>query len=562
MEVLMIKFKQQYFKENTMTVYKFANGATLIYQQNKQDSTTQATIGFSCGSKCDGDHPGLSHFLEHMLVSDTDKMTREEAQRQLDIMDTYQNAFTTKDCIALTFNCPSVNFVPSLKINSDFLFRKHFDNKLMHDEISPIIEEMHMRKDDEILSNVFNVLTGDINSNYIIGTKDNITSEYLLGTEESLRKITQQDFFDYMDKYFISENFICSIVSSLPFEEVKKLVERYFINHLVSKKENKVLPSDMTYTYTNKDIMVFSNTEYTNLKNAFDITFFFKNDVISDFDNKKYSTFENWLFNNQTGKFTRLFREKHGLTYTSYFNTINLNGLHIKCLNIQTSPDKVHTAIKTTVEMLDDIISNGVTNDDLAQFYMKMVSQRERRTNSLPTAEKLFFKQLYSSSQKESRSMFNELLNLNKDDLNNYFKHTYGMSNVGIILSGNFDKAQHLKTDKELQEITDGILNSPLVVPDEEIDRMIQEACDKYSNEIQILPTLNEILAGFKLGNKMIAEMEKKLIVNPELVAFDGTRKRRIKKRNITFSKKAQSYLNKLDKQFVDNQVQEEIEMQ
>lgn len=184
-------------------------------------------------------------------------MTREEAQKQLDITDTYQNAFTSKDCIALTFDCPSVHFSQAMKLNSEFMFRKHFDPKLMKDEIRPIVEEMNMSKDDEILSGVFDVITGNNNSGYIIGSKNNMTSEYILGTEESLQKITAQDFFDYMDKYFVSENFICSIVSSLPFEKVKEQVDRFFISHLTSKKENKVDSSKETYAYTSKDIMVF-----------------------------------------------------------------------------------------------------------------------------------------------------------------------------------------------------------------------------------------------------------------------------------------------------------------
>lgn len=181
------------------------------------------------------------------------------------------------------------------------------------------------------------------------------------------------------------------------------------------------------------------------MKNSFNITFFFKNELDDEFENKKFSIFESWLFNNQTGRFTKLFREKNGLTYTSYFSPINLSGLHIKCLNIQTSPDKVHTAIKTTIEMLDDLITNGITNDELAQFYMKMVAKRERHTAGQPTSDRLFFKELYGSNEKESRNMFNELMNLSKEELNYYFKHTYGMSNVGIILSGDFNKAQHLK---------------------------------------------------------------------------------------------------------------------
>lgn len=498
-----------------MKKHFYENGATLLYEENKKDATTSVTLGFKCGSQFDGKHPGLSHFLEHMLVSDTDKLTRDEVHVQNDIMDNFQNAFTTKDCIALTFNCPSVNFVNALKLNSDFVFRTHFDEKLMKDEIRPIVEEMNVSSDEDNMNDVISLITGNT-SGYVIGTKENITSAYILGTEASLNKITSQDFFDYMNKYFVAENFVIGVVSSLPFEQVEKAVEENFINKLVSKPENKVTLSPTEYEYIKEDLMVALPGALKNAQNSFTLTFFFSNAVADDFDDKKYSNFEDWLFNSETGKLTKIFREQEGLTYTSYFQTVNLNGLHLKCFNIITSPKKVHTTIKTMVNMLDDLITNGISDEELAQFYKRTCSRRDRKRMSEHHSNNMFMHFIREGNKNEKRNLFDELLHLTKEELNDYFKNTYGFSNVGIILNGDLDKAQNIASTKEIRKALKKFENAPWVVTDEAIQKMIDEKIQEFADQIKPLPTLNEVLAGFKLTNKIMASLEKSMII-PEI---------------------------------------------
>lgn len=524
-----------------MKIFKYDNGATLIYHHKKTADVTDATIGFCCGSKCDGKHPGISHFLEHMLVSDTDKMSRDEVHKLIDMTDTYQNAFTSKDAIALTFNCPSMHFGTLLSLNSNFIFRTHFDEKLMKAEIRPIMEELNMSKDDENLDLAIEMMTGSILSSYIIGTKDSITSEYILGSEESLQKITTKDFFDYMNKYFVSENLIISIVSSLPFEEVQSKVDKYLISKIKSNPENKVTTKPTRYNFIRKDKLIINQDDIVK-NNTFELTFFFRNNLSNDLENRKYSMLERWLFNNETGKLSKLFREKHGLTYTSYFTTQDLGNLHLKCLNIKTSPKKVHQAIKTTVNMLDDIITNGITDDDLAQFYMKIKSKQQRIPKlSDEKSRNLFFEYLYDELP-DNKNIYEEILKLTKEDVNKYLKYTYGMSNVGIILNGNTLKAQNILTDQELQEEQNKILNEPYVVPDEVVTAKFEEKIYEIITNVNPLPTMNEILAGFKLGNKIIAEFEKKMIIPYPYVLSNENKK--IKRSNVNYSDEAKKALD------------------
>lgn len=56
-------------------LYKFENGATLIYYKHNVNNTTQFVVGFIGGSRRDGKIKGTAHFLEHMLCKETPKFT-------------------------------------------------------------------------------------------------------------------------------------------------------------------------------------------------------------------------------------------------------------------------------------------------------------------------------------------------------------------------------------------------------------------------------------------------------------------------------------------------------
>ena len=84
-------------------VYKFNSGLILYYTNNKINNATSIEISFDCGSRCDGDIPGLSHFCEHMFFTGTDKMSKlEVSKRYFDFIKV--NAYTSTDDIVFTGN--------------------------------------------------------------------------------------------------------------------------------------------------------------------------------------------------------------------------------------------------------------------------------------------------------------------------------------------------------------------------------------------------------------------------------------------------------------------------
>ena len=83
--------------------YKFDSGLVLLYKCNNINKSTGINIAFDCGSRCDGELPGLSHFCEHMLLSGTDKLTKAETlKRYFDFVRV--NLYTSHTSLCFTGN--------------------------------------------------------------------------------------------------------------------------------------------------------------------------------------------------------------------------------------------------------------------------------------------------------------------------------------------------------------------------------------------------------------------------------------------------------------------------
>ena len=200
-------------------IVKYPNGATFIYYQQNLNKTTDVTIGFLGGASLDGKKLGLAHILEHSLFFGTENMSRDEMNEIKNLTDTRYNAYTTQDCIADEFNCPSSSFENMLKINSDMLINKKIDPQVLENEKKVVLQELFMTLDNEQ-----HTMFDDINvsSSYKKG-KD------ILGNVHTLSEITVDDIADYKTKYFTTNNMVVSVVSDLPYEQVKSLVEKHLI---------------------------------------------------------------------------------------------------------------------------------------------------------------------------------------------------------------------------------------------------------------------------------------------------------------------------------------------
>lgn len=402
----------------------YPNGATLIYYRQNINSTTDVTMGFISGARRDGKKKGLAHALEHSLFNGIDGMTKEEMYQIFKETGNKQNAYTTNDVITTTFNCPNASVEKIIKINGDMWAQDNYSLKEWKRERKVILQELYMALDRE---NTFSTKLTEAQQKHEI-----------LGSPLTLSKIEPKDFLEYKKKNFVTNNMVISVVSSLPYNQIKQYFEKYFISRFPTDARKKLKIPQYKIKLDNQE-----HIEDIQYSNSFLFQLVFKG--VDDVEkNDLFAKFENWYFNDYSGKLYENFVLKAPLVYTPSFESIRELHNNLKCFSILTSPKNVNKCIDVMCNILSDIITNGVTDKDVEMFKKAMLAERERKTNiKCYPSDKLFNDYIYGNKP-FVKDFFNKLMALSKDDINKYLKKVYGKSNFEIALQGDVFEAQNI----------------------------------------------------------------------------------------------------------------------
>lgn len=451
-------------------------GWAVLYYQHNVNATTKAVIGFKCGAKKDGKLKGVAHLLEHMLFNNNSTYDKEKVYNFFKYTDTKHNAYTSSDVIAVDFDCTNSNVEQVFNIMSRILLKKEFTQEELDRERQVVIHELHQRMAED--------------------------PQYkkLIGTEKTLSMITPQDLTDFANKYFVKENLVMSVVSSLEYETILALLEKNFISKTPSNPENKVIIKQQPTS-------LFNNLAYYEdvpKEKNFTVEYIFKGNQDKE-TNEIYNKFETFLFNDLL---MQKFREKKPLTYTPEFFSTEDGSTKIKVFRIVTSPDRAIETINTLNTFLDDLITNGITDKQMFEFRMNLLAERERKSNIKTRRPNRMFNDYIYGEPVFISDFFKKVAELTKDDINYYIKKTYGLSKICFDFVGDMLVASNVtKIANELKALEKKIKYMPYTVPDEVCERMYLEESAKILSQPMGLPTTDEILKSFRLDEKMIASV-------------------------------------------------------
>jgi predicted Zn-dependent peptidase len=201
-------------------IYTFPNGIRLIHCRVNHTKIAHCGFSLEVGSRDEKDHQeGIAHFWEHMAFKGTQKRKAFHIINRLDAVGGELNAFTTKEKIVFYASVLDEHSEKAIDILSDIVFRSVFPDKEIEKERGVILEEMAMYKDNpvDLLDDEFDEV---VFGNHTLGKQ-------ILGTSESVKRFKRTDFEEFVAQNLDTSRLVFSSVSRLPFEKVKKMVEKY-----------------------------------------------------------------------------------------------------------------------------------------------------------------------------------------------------------------------------------------------------------------------------------------------------------------------------------------------
>jgi predicted Zn-dependent peptidase len=209
-----------YFMEFKRTVLE--NGIRLITVPMPALDSATVLVVVGTGSRYETeDNCGISHFLEHMSLKGTSKRpTAREIASIIDAMGGQWNAFTGKEVTGFYVKSAASHLDTSLDIISDILINSTFPKEEIEKERGVIIEEINMYEDTPIRD------IPDVYERLIFG--DNPLGWNIGGRKDVIKKVTREDFTDYVNKHYSPSNMSVVVAGGIHPEKTTEMVKKYF----------------------------------------------------------------------------------------------------------------------------------------------------------------------------------------------------------------------------------------------------------------------------------------------------------------------------------------------
>ena len=190
--------------------HTFSNGLRLVYESHLA-KLPQTHIRAFChvGSINEPDNiRGASHFIEHMCFKGSKSFPSWSAVNEpFSRSGANLNAITTKQYTCFVVDCLDSYVHQFLKMLGDMMLKSKFDEKEYKLELNVVREEMKMSKPKSFIE--------------LLAFKGSAYSQWV--DHDSYHKpgcLSYKSVMDYYHQYYVPQNIVISIVSSIPFDTI------------------------------------------------------------------------------------------------------------------------------------------------------------------------------------------------------------------------------------------------------------------------------------------------------------------------------------------------------
>ena len=360
----------------TVQTFTFPNGLRVVYEKSYSSKKTTNIQAFcDVGSIHEPENlRGAAHFVEHMCFKGTTHIPDfRKIYTEYDEIGAYINASTDKRYTKYIIRCNTNYLANVLAILSDMILNSIFDKESFQREERVVIEE-NVMGDKDSSEQLFNAIDAALYN----GTEYERPID-CVGYHKKL--FSRDDIIDFYKTFYQPNRVILSIVSQTSFETIKRFIRNTHFaratnaNHIFPELRMCVTPSqDIQYkivktvgTYVSVSFRFLSEDKYPMMCLSF------------------------ILSGPMSSRLWKILRDDSGLTYSANAECSIYEKYGDFCIYSDTNNSKILAdgskpgVLPLIIKLLNDLIKNGVTADELAMAkgYLngQITRQSENDTN-------------------------------------------------------------------------------------------------------------------------------------------------------------------------------------
>ncbi|MEW5984055.1 MAG: pitrilysin family protein [Acidobacteriota bacterium] len=197
------------------------NGLRILTESIPHVRSVSIGVWLARGSRHEGDtHPGIAHFVEHMLFKGTEARSAEEIAQTVDSVGGQLDASTGKENASYAIKVLDEHLPLAVDILADILLRPRLAAEDVEREKNVVVEEIKMVEDtpDDLVHELFI-------QRYWAGHP---LGRPILGTRESVEGLNPDVLRTYFREAYTASNLIVGAAGHLEHAQLRDLLERSF----------------------------------------------------------------------------------------------------------------------------------------------------------------------------------------------------------------------------------------------------------------------------------------------------------------------------------------------
>ncbi len=398
---------------------RLANGSELLLLEDHSLPIVAVTVAFRGGlSSEDRERAGLSQLLSRCLTRGTAKMTSLEIASKIEDMGAVLEGFSGRDVFGLRGKVPSQYLGDFLDLIGEILKNPSFPEEELRKAKAEQLEALK-RQREQLTALTFQRFRSELFGDHPYGLNP-------LGTEETIAAITRQDLLDYWHHNAIPSRMVISVVGDVSWPELVRIVE-VKIGDLEGKGKREVFTVAVPHRSFFKElqygrgeqahILVGTTGPAVNSPQAYPL------EVLGS------------LFRGQGGRLFRRLREEMGIAYqVFFFVSLNLQGGYLGAY-VATSPEKVKMALGGIKEVFDEVLREGVTQEELERAKRYLLGVHELSLQGyLALSDRMALDELYGLGAEHFLLYPQRIQEVTKDDLAEVIKRYLDPERMSVLI--------------------------------------------------------------------------------------------------------------------------------
>lgn len=330
-------------------IYTCQNGVRIVSEHVPYVRSVTIGIWVDAGSRYELPHEnGITHFIEHMLFKGTATRSARQIAEAFDRIGGEINAFTSKENTCYYTKVLDHHGEHAIDMLADMFFNSALRTEDLERERQVVGEEILMSEDaadDDIHEKLW----------YEMYPKDALGLP-ILGTVDTLATFDADMIRNYMDKHYAPENVVISIagnISTSLLRHIEKLFGYY-------ERTEKFVKSALTYPE-------FTAGHYNEERDIEQSHIALSYPAISCKNPDFYSfvALNNLIGGNMSSRLFQDVREDRGLAYSIYSYETAYADIGAFTIYSSTTNKQMPLLIETIDATLRDILTNGITHEEL-----------------------------------------------------------------------------------------------------------------------------------------------------------------------------------------------------